>query len=91
MSDLDAALERVREIPARRAAARKELAAIRVMLDQATALLTKPPAAPAAMNGSVSGNGSASENGYVALDRATFDQNLVDVAEIAKRLRDAAH
>jgi hypothetical protein len=82
MSDLDAALEQVRQIPARRAAAQKELAAIKARLDQATAMLVKAPAAV---------NGSTSANGYVALDRATFDQNLIDVREIAKRLRDAAH
>jgi len=85
MSDLDAALDRVRQIPARRAAARKESEAIKAMLDKATALLAKPSAAPAAVNGSPSGNG------YVGLDRATFDQNLADVREIAQRLRDAAH
>ncbi len=85
MSDLDTALERVRQIPARRAAAQKESEAIKAMLDEATALLARPPAAPAAANGSASGNG------YVALDRATFDQNLADVREIAKRLRNAAH
>ena len=73
MSDLDAALEPVRQILARRAAERSngnsESERIKALLARATELLERPPA-PA-----------SSTNGSVALDRATFDQNLADVRE----------
>lgn len=79
MSDLDATLDTVRQIREWRAADRTESAAIKALLDEAAAHLTRPPAR----------NGST--NGDAAVDRAAFDQNLADVREIAVRLRNAAH
>jgi exonuclease VII small subunit len=75
MSDLDAALEPVRQILAGREADRKQSAAIKARLEEATAQLAKLRAA--------NGNGVAA----AAIDWTKFEQNQADLEQVIRKLR----